>query len=234
MGCRLKVPHTLTHLNKLDRFVNARNLLSKFEREGDAFLGRIVTADEKWIDYNNVLRKRTRGRAGETPRAHSKGDLHPAKVQLCIWWDATGVLYFELPPEGESVTSAKYCEQLEALSKALAKKRPTLLNRHGVILQHDNARPHTADNTRQKVEDSGWEVLPHPPYSPDLSPSDFHLFRSLQNSLNGENFGGLESLRQHSNAFSASKSEAFFRKGLMSLPERWRKVVEKDGDYFID
>ena len=43
--------------------------------------------------------------------------------------------------------------------------------------------------TRQKLLQLGWEVLIHPPYSPDIAPSDFHLFRSLQNSLN-EGFPG--------------------------------------------
>ena len=42
--------------------------------------------------------------------------------------------------------------------------------------------------TRQKLLELGWDVLPHPPYSPDLAPSDYFLFRSLQNSLNDKNF----------------------------------------------
>ena len=238
MGYRLKldtwVPHTLTPRNKVDRFVGARDLLARFEREGEAFLQRIVTGDEKWIVYNNALRRRSWKRPYEAPRARSKGGLHPAKVQLSIWWDATGVLYYELLPQGETITAAKYCEQLEALRQALARKRPTLLNRKGVILQHDNARPHTAENTLQKVKNLAWEILPHPPYSPDLSPSDFHLFRALQNSLNGENFCGVGALTDHLDAFFASKSEAFFRNGLLQLPQRWRKVVENQGDYFID
>ncbi|EFN78228.1 Histone-lysine N-methyltransferase SETMAR, partial [Harpegnathos saltator] len=47
----------------------------------------------------------------------------------------------------------------------------------------DNARPHTSIVTRQKFRELGWEVLMHPPYSPDLAPSDYHLFLSLQNFL---------------------------------------------------
>ena len=40
---------------------------------------------------------------------------------------------------------------------------------------------------KKKLLVLGWEVMPHPPYSPDLAPSDYNLFRSLQYHLNGKN-----------------------------------------------
>jgi [histone H3]-lysine36 N-dimethyltransferase SETMAR len=57
-----------------------------------------------------------------------------------------------------------------------------------IILQHDNARPHTAKLTKAKLQELGWEVLPHPAYSPDLAPSDYHLFRDLQHELDEQHF----------------------------------------------
>ncbi len=44
---------------------------------------------------------------------------------------------------------------------------------------HDNAAPHTTNVTKETLESLGFRVSPHSPYSPDLAPSDFHLFRSL-------------------------------------------------------
>jgi hypothetical protein len=46
----------------------------------------------------------------------------------------------------------------------------------GIILHHDSARPHTARATAATIEDLHFECLPHPPYSPDLAPSDYHMF----------------------------------------------------------
>ena len=58
----------------------------------------------------------------------------------------------------------------------------------GVILHHDNARPHTAAQTVQTINDLGWELLPRPPYSPDLAPSDFHLLGPLKGFRRGSKF----------------------------------------------
>ncbi|KAG5318760.1 MOS1T transposase, partial [Pseudoatta argentina] len=63
------------------------------------------------------------------------------------------------------------------LSRALEEKRPLYAQRHDqVILLYDNARPHVAKPVKTYLETLKWEVLPHPPYSPDIAPSDFHLF----------------------------------------------------------
>ena len=57
-----------------------------------------------------------------------------------------------------------------------------------VLLQHDKARPHTSLKTREVISAFGWTKILHPPYSPDLAPSDFHLFEPLKESLRGRHF----------------------------------------------
>ena len=60
---------------------------------------------------------------------------------------------------------------------ALREKRPEYEQRYDkVILLHDNARPHVA---KKYLETFKWDVLPHPPYSPDIAPSDYWLFRRM-------------------------------------------------------
>ncbi|GFN76215.1 ribosomal RNA small subunit methyltransferase b [Plakobranchus ocellatus] len=71
--------------------------------------------------------------------------------------------------------------------KAIRRKRPWLLRR-GVVLQHDNVTPHSANLTQQWLQRYGWEILPHPAHSPDLAPSDFHLFGPLKRHLGGMAF----------------------------------------------
>ncbi|GFO10758.1 histone-lysine N-methyltransferase SETMAR [Plakobranchus ocellatus] len=53
---------------------------------------------------------------------------------------------------------------------------------------HDNATLHSANLTQQWLQRYGWEILPHPAHSPDLAPSDFHLFGPLKRHLGGMAF----------------------------------------------
>ena len=145
------VPHQLSDKNKTDRVNIAASLLSRLNI--DPFLDRIVTGDEKWILYDNVQRKRQWVDFGDTAKPTSKQSLYPKKVMLCIWWDRKGVVYRELMPPGQTITGEVYATQLDKLSAALASKRPGLVNRKGVILQHDNARPHVARVTATKLKE---------------------------------------------------------------------------------
>ena len=104
---------------------------------------------------------------------------------LSVWWDWKGVVFFELLPKDQTINSDVYCRRLNKLITAIKEKRLELVNRKGVIFYHDKAAPHTSLATHQKLLRIGWEVMLHPPYSPDLATSDFYLFQCLQN-LNGK------------------------------------------------
>lgn len=225
-------PHALSPANLLDRVstcvaLNARQNL-------EPFLHRFVTGDEKWIVYNNVIRRKHWGIPGQTPLVTPKGALHEKKVMLCIWWDCRGIIHYELLERNETITAEKYCSQLMRLKSKLTEKRPQILNRGGIVFHHDNARPHVAMITQHKLKELGWDVLKHPPYSPDLSPSDFHLFRSLQFFLNGKKIDSMEHIKTSLNSFFASKPQQFYNDGIFKLIERWRKVIETEGNYIID
>ena len=75
------------------------------------------------------------------------------------------------------------------------------------------------------VYELGWDVLPHPPYSPDIAPSDYHLFLSLQNSLQGKSFIDLEDVKKHIENFFSSKPAKFYADGIFKLPDRWTKLL---------
>ena len=94
------------------------------------------------------------------------------------------VIYYELLKPNETITGERYRTQLMRLTQALREKRPLYEQRHEkVILQHDNARPHISKPVKTYLETLKWEVLPYPPYSPDIALSDYYLFRSIAQGL---------------------------------------------------
>ena len=133
---------------------------------------------------------------------------------LCIWWDIRGPIHYELLKPSEKLNSKKYCQQLDDLKTAVHEKRLEMFNRKDIILHHDNARTHAALRSCQKIAELGWEILSHPPYSPDLAPSDYYLFLSLQNFLRGKKFKNEKGIKN----FFTLKDETFFKNGIYKLP----------------
>jgi histone-lysine N-methyltransferase SETMAR len=226
------LPHPLTPDQKFSRATICASLISR--NDTDPFLDRIVTGDEKWVLYVNVAHKPQWVDLDELALPDCKAGQHPRKVLLCIWWDMKGIVYFDILEPNTTITAERYSYQLEKVQEALREKRPTLVNRRGVVLLHDNAKPHTAKITMAKIKELDWEVLPHPAYSPDLAPSDYHLFRSLQHHTNGRKYENNDLLKTDLADFFHSKSVDFYERGIKKLPLRWTNVVDKEGEYILD
>uniref|UniRef100_A0A1I7XT55 Mariner Mos1 transposase n=1 Tax=Heterorhabditis bacteriophora TaxID=37862 RepID=A0A1I7XT55_HETBA len=168
-------------------------------------------------------------------RRRTANNIHAKKDLLCIWWDMKGVLFYELLQSSETVSTEQYGRQLIDLLDVMEQKGPFTGQRsRKVILLHDNARPHVALSTQQIICNLGGDFLPHATYSPDLAPSDYHLFRSMQNCLGGQPFRDEAEVRKRIDNFIASKLMSFFYEGIRKLPERWQKVIESEGKYFDD
>jgi [histone H3]-lysine36 N-dimethyltransferase SETMAR len=221
------VPHELTQKNLMDRISICESLLNR--NKIDPFLKRMITGDEKWITYDNIKRKRSWSNGNQLAQTMSKPELTARKVLLCVWWDWQGIIYYELLPYGQTLNSVVYCQQLDRLKAAISQKRPALANRRGVVYHHDNARPHALLVTRQKLRELGWEVLMHPPYSPDLAPSEIPLFLSMANDFAGEKFASREVCENLLLQFFDHKDQGFYERGIMKLLSKWQKVIEQNG-----
>ncbi|KAL6253754.1 hypothetical protein P5V15_015558 [Pogonomyrmex californicus] len=93
------------------------------------------------------------------------------------------------------------------LNHALIERRPEWARRHGkVILLHDNAPSHTAKPVKDTLKSLGWDILPHPPYSLDLAPSDYHLFASMGHALAEQHFSNFEEVGKWLDEWFAAKA----------------------------
>ena len=103
--------------------------------------------------------------------------------------------------------------------------------RHGVLLHHDNAPAHTSAVAVAAVRECGFQLLNQLPYSPDLAPSDYHVFRSLKDSVRGHTFNSDEEVIYAINDWFEQQEKNFFMDGVISLAHRWEKYVALEGDY---
>ena len=202
-------------------------------QHGEPFLDNLITADETWVHHTTPETKRDsmtwKHPSSPTPKkfkvAHSA-----KKVMATVFWDVKGVLLVDFLPSGETVNANRYCQTLDKLREAIRRKRPGRLSK-GVILQHDNATPHTAKRTQDWLKRYNWETLPHPPHSPDLAPSDFHLFGPLKRHLAGQRFEDDDDLIEEVTSWLRSLDKKFLRDGIYSLVQRWKKCLDLHGDY---
>jgi histone-lysine N-methyltransferase SETMAR len=107
--------------------------------------------------------------------------------------ESKGVLYTEFLTKRSTVNSDRYCATLPSLKQRIRRIRP---ERNTFLLHHDNARPHCRAQTQDATTSPKFTVVPHPPYSPDMAPSDFWLFPKLKETLKGQHFSSDAELRQ--------------------------------------
>ncbi len=130
-----------------------------------------------------------------------------------------------------------YNRVLARLREQVHRKRPGLWTpgfgrRWRVLLHHDNAPAHRALMNRAALNEAGVQLLRHPPYSPDLAPSDFWLFPRVKQVLRGRRFQNLAQLEDAVVMVLCSIPAAEFAEAFQDLRRRWEKCIAHAGEYF--
>ncbi|KAG5311295.1 SETMR methyltransferase, partial [Acromyrmex insinuator] len=87
-------------------------------------------------------------------------------------------------------------------------------------------------STTALLNQFSWDVLTHPPYSPDLAPSDYHLFTKLKESLAGKRFqSDEEEVQTAVTNWTKELAGSFYAEGISKLVFRYTKCIEIDGNY---
>jgi len=101
-------------------------------------------------------------------------------VLASIFWDRDGILHIDYLLKGQTINAEHNPPLLVHLKDILKRKRRWKVTKC-VLFLHDNGPAYRALVTQKKVAYLGFHCLDHPPYSPDLAPSDYHLFPGLKN-----------------------------------------------------
>ncbi|GBP25707.1 Histone-lysine N-methyltransferase SETMAR [Eumeta japonica] len=155
----------LTPFDKQRRLQTSKNFLELVGDNIEEICDRIVTVDEisvRQYDPKSKQESMQWTTKGERPPKKFKVQKSASKLMATIFWDSEGT-------RGS---------RTEATWEVIARS---------AVLQ-DNACVHTARVSRQALKDTGFSEIDHPPYSPDLAPSDYFLFSNLKKELCGRRF----------------------------------------------
>jgi [histone H3]-lysine36 N-dimethyltransferase SETMAR len=227
------VPRMLTDEHKRKRMECAQQFLQQCETNKEQLLNSIVTGDETWVfHFTPESKQQSREwRHTNSPKPKKFKQLQSArKVMATVFWDRKGLLLIEFMDPGTTINSDKYCNTLRKLRRAIQNRRRGMLS-EGITLLHDNARPHVSRQTQGLISDFGWTVMPHPPYSPDLAPSDYHLFPKLKEHLGGLRFQTDNEVKTEVTRFLKGLAAEFYSTGIEKLEHRMQKCLDRHGDY---
>ena len=191
------VPRNLNVQDRFQRLQSSRELLGIYNDNPESFHLRLVTGDETWIHHWDPETKKESMQwkhPGSPPPKKFKTQPSAGKVMATVFWDSKGVLLINYKPAGISITGAYYADLMKQLKAAIKLKRRGKLSR-GVLLLHDNAPVHKSRIEQAAIRECKFEQLNHPPYSPDLAPSDYFLFRNLKSHLRGIRFSDDDGLK---------------------------------------
>ncbi|KAJ7335020.1 hypothetical protein JRQ81_012961 [Phrynocephalus forsythii] len=204
------VPHLLIPLQKQTRHDFSQQNLTLLERNEDNFFAHLVTMDECWVYlYNPEIKEMSKEwkHPSPCPPKKAKVQKYAGKVMVSVFWDSRG----------------KVCD-------ALKQKRCAIISK-GVRLLANKAPVHTAPTSVVTAQHLSYELLQHPPYSPDLAPSDFFLFPKMKKPLHGWRFDDRENVIFEVEQWFSSKAEDFYKEGLKEVKKCWQKCVTLQGDY---
>src|SRR5215468_5493586 len=158
------------------------------------FFQRLVTGDETWVYHRDPESKmesmQWKHKTSPTPKKF-KVEKSAGKVMATVFWDEKGLLLLEFMPQKTTITGQTYANTITALRESIKEKRRGRLSA-GVLLLHDNAPVHMSAKSQAAIRQCEFQQLNHPPYSPDLAPSDYFLFRVMKNFFRGKCFSSDE------------------------------------------
>jgi histone-lysine N-methyltransferase SETMAR len=141
------------------------DLLGSVQHHGCKYL---VTLDEAWFYFSNQHEQIWLPEQEDQPTIQQQKISGP-KTMLTVMWNPDGFHMESLLPKWHKWTSQYYIDYILPGICALRDAS----DRRKLAVHADNARSQVAKRVKQYLDDNSLKSAPHPPYSPDLTPSDF-------------------------------------------------------------
>ena len=100
-----------------------------------------------------------------------------------------------------------------------------------ILFHDDNAPSHTSNIAQAKKHELGFKSLPHPPYSPDLTSSDYYLFPNLKRWLCGRHFESNEEVEWGTEGYFGGFDTSYYLERIEKLNDLCTCCIEVKGEY---
>lgn len=225
------VPHTLSDHNKVTRVERCRDMLESFSSR--ITKANLVTIDEKFFYCRKVAARNKIGSwlsaGGDEPlRQTARRSPMEKKFLVIIAVSQKGQHYFEVLERNQNIDAQRYMQFITNLINFL-QRLPNPLNPENMRLQHDNARPHTARDTAEYLENLNVRLIRQPPYSPDVNLCDRYVFPRLE-ALTTQ-FESAEEIKNFLSVELPKFDKARMSNALEEAVKHIEKVIDAGGSY---
>ncbi|KAA6401572.1 MAG: putative mariner transposase C9 mutant [Streblomastix strix] len=175
------VPYEFTNDIRRKRVAGAQELCRVLQNEQENDFKYMVTGDESWFYCINIndsmwLEK------GTEPPTKSRQKIGVEKVIISVFWNTTRVWLIDQLPEKTTLNVEYYIDNVLQRFDYLLDPDSNL-EPGSMTLHVDNAPVHRCQKVKAWVSGSLFTESKHPPYSPDLAPSDYFLFGYIKHKL---------------------------------------------------
>jgi histone-lysine N-methyltransferase SETMAR len=221
------IPYKLNDDQKAKRVEIAKSMLHVLANASLPQLKMILTGDETWVYLSNPRSSMWIDSAVGRPEK-PKLTVGTKKVMITVFWSPSGMHLIHMLPPGERFTKEFFINEILAVLYNKICSRREKKKTKGYFLHFDNARPHLVDDT---LDEMGFQRLPHPPFSPDLAPSDFFLFGYMKFLLEGKEFESPQQLHLEVSRILNSIPVSVLQDAYHEWIKRLRLCIEQEGEY---
>ena len=215
------VPHTLNDAGKKTRVAQSLRLIATLKTAQRSNFRFLLTGDESWFFYYYPPTGRWVPRS-QDPDEEQSEDHFASKVMITVFWGINGVAVIDAIPGGCSMNAQHFVDVVIPKIKQSQAYKDAKRARTKLVLHMDNSPIHRSAAVKDALEKAGIEAAPHPPYSPDLAPSDFYLFGKLKNAAKTVQFNDVLEIE----SWIKSKFDAIVKSELQSVFDGWRRRLE--------
>jgi histone-lysine N-methyltransferase SETMAR len=226
------VPKLLSDQQKEERVRTCEAFVAAVQRRSLSMLDEIVTMDETMVSFHTPETKKQskqwieKGKPGPI-----KARVHASRTKQMVmaFFDSRGLIYSHIVPKGAKINATYIVKVLGIFLKKFRQKRPEMAARQW-FFHWDNAPVHTAAVVQAWIAANNVQVLEHPPYSPDLAPADFFLFRRVKEELAGKRLTP-ETLKKTWDGVTRSIGVDEFAAAFRRWLDRCNKCIRLNGGY---